>query len=77
VTANGGVDPNSAAANVGAAVLLADINDMRSTVAGLNLGKTVQVGNSEAGSYFNTLVLQQVDYGVRAPPAWVRMCAMS
>jgi hypothetical protein len=77
VTANGGVDPNSAAANVGAAVLLADINDMRSTVAGLSLGKTLQVGNSEAGSYFNTLVLQQVDYGVRAPPACVPICVMS
>jgi hypothetical protein len=66
VTANGGVGPNSDVANTGAAVLIADIADMRSTLAGLNLPKTVQVGNSEAGSYFNTLVLQQSDYGVRA-----------
>lgn len=33
-------------------------------LAGLNLAKTIPVGNSDAGSYFNTEVLSAVDYGV-------------
>lgn len=34
-------------------------------LASLNLNKTIPVGNSDAGSYFNTKVLEAVDYGVR------------
>jgi hypothetical protein len=33
-------------------------------LASLNLAKTIPVGNSDAGSYFNTKVLEAVDYGV-------------
>lgn len=31
---------------------------------GLSLSKTIPVGTSDAGSYFNTQVLEAVDYGV-------------
>jgi hypothetical protein len=31
----------------------------------MSLDGKVQVGNSDAGSYFNNLVLAAVDYGVR------------
>ena len=48
----------------GAAILLADIADTRTMLAGMNLDKTIPVGNSDAGSYFNTKVLSAVDYGV-------------
>lgn len=34
-------------------------------LSGLSLSTTPQVGTSDAGSYFNTHVLQAVDYGVR------------
>lgn len=33
-------------------------------IGNLSLDTTIQVGTSDAGSYFNTLVLEAVDYGV-------------
>ena len=33
-------------------------------LSGLNLNKTIPVGNSDAGSYFNNEVLEAIDYGV-------------
>ncbi len=45
---------------------MADINDTRSMLNDLQLSKTIPIGNSDAGSYFNNLVLEAVDYGVRA-----------
>ncbi|KNZ77173.1 putative glucan endo-1,3-beta-glucosidase btgC, partial [Termitomyces sp. J132] len=56
-------DPNSAIGNEGAAMLIAYIEDTRNMLAGLSLPKTMPVGNSDAGSYFNTKVLSSVDYG--------------
>lgn len=50
----------------GAAILTANIADTRQMLSGLNLNKTILVGNSDAGSYFNTEVLEAVDYGVSA-----------
>lgn len=64
LTANGASDPNSAIGNQGAALLIANITDTRNALKALNLPTTVQVGNSDAGSYFNNLVLEVVDYGV-------------
>lgn len=64
LNANGGTVPDSAIGDQGAAIIIQDVTDMRSTLASLNLPKTIQVGNAEAGSYFNTQVLQAVDYGV-------------
>lgn len=48
----------------GAAILTANIADTRQMLSRLNLNKTILVGNSDAGSYFNNLVLEAVDYGV-------------
>lgn len=56
---------NSAAANVGAAILLANIQDTQSMLT--TLGVTLPVGNADAGSYFNDEVLAAVNYGVRNP----------
>ena len=64
VTENGVNDPNSAVGNQGAAILIPFINDTRSMLAAMNLG-SMPVGTADAGSYFNTEVLQVVDYGVR------------
>ena len=48
----------------GSAILVADIADTRTHLAALNLGKTIPVGNSDAGSYFADDVLEVIDYGV-------------
>jgi hypothetical protein len=45
--------------------LIADINDTRSALAALNPPANLPVGNSEAGAYYNTLVMQAMDFGVR------------
>lgn len=50
--------------STGAAILVADIQDTRDMLASLSLSKTILVGNSDAGSFFNTEVLSAVDYGV-------------
>jgi exo-beta-1,3-glucanase (GH17 family) len=67
VTDNGGanLDINGAVANTGAQLLISMINDTRSWLQGLNLPKTLPVGTSDAGSYFNNEVLASIDYGVR------------
>jgi hypothetical protein len=49
-----------------AAMLIPWINDTRSMLAGMGLSN-ITVGNADAGSYFNTQVLEAVDYGVRIP----------
>jgi hypothetical protein len=41
------------------------IDDTRSTLAAMNLDRSISVGNSDAGSYFNLQVLSDVDYAVR------------
>jgi hypothetical protein len=40
---------------------------MIKTLAGLNLAKHLPVGNSDAGAFFNTQVLEAVEYGVSFP----------
>lgn len=62
--ANGASDPNGAVGNQGAQLLIADIDDGKSNLTTLNLSKTIPVGTADAGSYFNTLVLEDVSYGV-------------
>jgi len=47
-------------------MLIPWINDTRSMLAGMGLSN-ISVGNADAGSYFNNLVLEAVDYGVRMP----------
>lgn len=62
---NGGTDPNSALGNTGATLIIADINDTKSNISSLGLNGSVAIGNADAGSFFNTQVLQNVAYAVR------------
>lgn len=48
----------------GAQVLIDNIADTRTMLASLKLSKSIPVGNSDAGSYFSTKVLEKVEYGV-------------
>ena len=48
----------------GADILIEDIQDTRQMLADMGLTGKVQVGNSDAGFYFNTKVLEAIDYGV-------------
>ncbi|KAJ7584368.1 glycoside hydrolase family 17 protein [Mycena floridula] len=67
---HGGIDPNDAIGNAGATQLIADITDTRAMIASLNLDKTIPVGNSDAGSFFNTKVLEASDYGLANVHPW-------
>ena len=64
LTANGATDPNSAIGNQGGQLLIANISDTISTLNSLNLPKHIPVGTSDAGAFFNTQVLEAVEYGV-------------
>ncbi|OCH93041.1 glycoside hydrolase [Obba rivulosa] len=65
----GGTDtPNSAIGNQGAALLNSNITDMRNSLS--NIGVSLQVGTSDAGSYFNNEVLANVDYGMANVHPW-------
>jgi hypothetical protein len=59
------VNPLSFVILLGAAILKADIDDTKKMIQSLQLSKTIQVGNSDAGSFFSKEVLEDVDYGVR------------
>ncbi|KAJ7679025.1 glycoside hydrolase superfamily [Mycena polygramma] len=67
--ANNATDPNGSVGNAGAAILIGDIADTRSMVGGLSLSD-IEIGTSDAGSYFNTLVLEAVDYGMANVHPW-------
>ena len=71
LNANGGTDPNGAVGQKGAAILIPLIQDMTSTLKSMNLNKHIPVGNSDAGSYFSTQVLQVSEYGVRFPVRYI------
>lgn len=66
----GGTDPNSDVANQGAEILLADILDTKYTIGNMSLDKDLPIGNADAGSYFNDLVLEAVDYGMANVHPW-------
>ncbi len=61
---NGATDPNSAVGNAGAALLISNITDTRNVLSSNGFG-SVPVGTSDAGAYFNTEVMNAIDYGVR------------
>lgn len=58
-------DPNGATGDLGAAILIQDIEDTRAMLKEIGVDSEIPVGNSDAGSYFSTKVLSAVDYGVR------------
>ncbi|KAK0480116.1 glycoside hydrolase family 17 protein [Armillaria novae-zelandiae] len=68
LNANAATDPNGAVGNKGGELLIANINDTRSMLS--DLGVSLPVGNADAGSYFNDLVLEQVDYGMANVHPW-------
>ncbi|KAJ7167457.1 glycoside hydrolase [Mycena filopes] len=67
---NGGTaqDPNGPVGNAGAALLLPNITDTITMISGMGLN--IPVGNADAGSYFNTEVLQAVSYGMANVHPW-------
>ncbi|KAJ3511948.1 hypothetical protein NLJ89_g3806 [Agrocybe chaxingu] len=70
VTGRNSNDANSAIGNEGAAILKANIEDTKKMIADMNLDKTIPVGNSDAGSYFNTQIMETMDYGLSNVHAW-------
>lgn len=64
ITGHNASDPNSAVGNRGAALLISNITDTRDMLRSMSLDTTIPVGNSDAGSYFNSHVLAAIDYGV-------------
>ncbi|KAJ7762001.1 glycoside hydrolase family 17 protein [Mycena maculata] len=62
-------DPNSSVANTGAAILIADIDNTRTMMSNLSLSN-ITIGTSDAGAYFNTLVLEAIDYGMANVHPW-------
>ncbi|KAI0368823.1 glycoside hydrolase [Pilatotrama ljubarskyi] len=70
LNANGGTVADSDIGKVGAQLLISNITDTRNAVAALNLGKTLPIGTADAGSFFNTEVLEAVDYGMSNIHAW-------
>jgi len=70
VTEKGIKDANSPIAEPGADILLADIQATREMLAEMNLDRVPEVGNSDAGFFFNTRVLSAVDYGLSNVHPW-------
>lgn len=63
-------DPDGAIGQQGAQILIQDITDTRQMVTGLSLPKTLTIGTAEAGSFFNTEVLESVDFGMSNVHPW-------
>jgi exo-beta-1,3-glucanase (GH17 family) len=70
LNAHGATEPNSTIGDAGAAILIEKIQDTRTELAKLKLSKTIAVGNSDAGYYFNLKVLAAVDFGLSNVHAW-------
>lgn len=70
LTAHSFENPESSVGRQGATILKANIDDTRQMVADLRLSKLLQIGNSDAGSFFSKEVLEDVDYGMSNVHAW-------
>lgn len=70
LNANGATDPNGAVGNQGGQLLITNISDTISTLSAMNLPKHIPVGTADAGAYFNTEVLQAVEYGMSNVHPW-------
>ncbi|CAK5262780.1 unnamed protein product, partial [Mycena citricolor] len=77
LTDNGGSqqDPNGLVGNQAATLLLVNITDTKAMVQ--SLGLTIPVGNSDAGSYSNNLILAQVDYFMANVHPWFANTAIA
>ncbi|KAF8740088.1 hypothetical protein AX14_008721 [Amanita brunnescens Koide BX004] len=65
---NGGGPANGPAGDQGAALLVPNIQDMRTTIQGMNLN--IPIGNADAGAYFNNKILAAIDYGMANVHPW-------
>jgi exo-beta-1,3-glucanase (GH17 family) len=70
MTAVGATDPTGPVGLAAAAFLGVKVADIKSMVASLNLGKTIPIGTSDAGSYLNLPLLQSVDYFMANVHPW-------
>ncbi|CAE6332958.1 unnamed protein product, partial [Rhizoctonia solani] len=70
VTAAGEATATGTAGLAAAAKLVEKIKDTRQMLAGMSLSKNLQVGTSDAGSYFNTPLLEAIDYGLANVHPW-------
>ncbi|KAF8730312.1 hypothetical protein AX14_005656 [Amanita brunnescens Koide BX004] len=68
LTANGATDPNGPVGQQGAALLINYINQTKGNLS--SMGVNIPVGTADAGSYFNTEVLQNVAFGMSNVHAW-------
>jgi len=64
----GGTDPNDAVGDAGAALLIANITDTKNVLS--EAGYSIPVGTGDAGAYFNTKVLEAVDFGFSNDHPW-------
>ncbi|CAE6435229.1 hypothetical protein ACGC1H_002862 [Rhizoctonia solani] len=70
VTAANEATATGTAGLAAAAKLVAKIKDTRDMLAGMGLSKNLPVGTSDAGSYFNTPLLEAIDYGLANVHPW-------
>ncbi|CAE7136729.1 unnamed protein product [Rhizoctonia solani] len=70
VTAAGDTTATGTAGLAAAAKLVEKIKDTRDMLAGMSLSKNLPVGTSDAGSYFNTPLLEAIDYGLANVHPW-------
>ncbi|KAF8639639.1 hypothetical protein AX17_000904 [Amanita inopinata Kibby_2008] len=69
LTAHQSKDPNGPIGQQGASLLLNYINDTRSMLSEMGAG-SIPIGTSDAGSFFSTAVLSNVNYGMSNVHAW-------
>lgn len=70
LTAVQSTDPNSATGLAAADFLKLKIADVQSMLSSLSLSKTIPVGYADAGGYFNTDILEAVDYAMANIHPW-------
>ncbi|KAL5634135.1 hypothetical protein ACGC1H_006086 [Rhizoctonia solani] len=70
VTAAGESDATGTAGLNAAANLTTKVQDTRTMLSGMSLSKTLPVGTSDAGAYFNTPILEAIDYGLANVHPW-------
>ncbi|PCH39399.1 glycoside hydrolase family 17 protein [Wolfiporia cocos MD-104 SS10] len=64
----GGDDPNSAVGDEGAAILISNLTDTKNVLK--EAGYALPVGTSDAGAYFNTKVMENIDFGLSNIHPW-------
>ena len=69
-TKAGSTNPNDTAGIEAAQTLKTKVDDIRSMLSGMSLSKKIPVGTADAGSYFNTVILEDVDYAMANIHPW-------